>query len=65
MTNHNTGQIPTVSTILSHAQTTASSLTTVTSNHDGWKTNTLNTQHKPKLNIISMEDLYKDSSLHG
>jgi hypothetical protein len=33
-------------------------LTIVTSHHDGWKINTLNTQHKPKLNIIKMEDLY-------
>jgi hypothetical protein len=28
------------------AQTTSSNLTTVTSQHDRWKTNTLNTQHK-------------------
>jgi hypothetical protein len=33
----------TVSTNIIHAQTTASILTTVTSHHDGWKTNTLNT----------------------
>jgi hypothetical protein len=59
MTNHNTWRIPTVSTILTHAQTTASNLTTVTSHHDRWKTHTLNTQHKPKLNIIEMEDLYE------
>jgi hypothetical protein len=39
-------------------------LSTVTSHHDGWKTNTLNTQHKPKLNIIK-EDLYEDSRLLG
>jgi hypothetical protein len=65
MTNHNTWQIPTVSTILTHAQTKASILTTVTSHHDGWKTNTLDTQHNPKLNIIKMEDLYEDSRLHG
>jgi hypothetical protein len=56
MTNHNTWRIPTVSTILTHAQTTSSSLTTVTSHHNGWKTITLNTQHKPKLNIIEVED---------
>jgi hypothetical protein len=43
MTNHITWQNPTVSTIASHAQTTASILTTATSHHDGWKTNTLNT----------------------
>jgi hypothetical protein len=55
MTNHNTRQNPTVSTIPTHAQTTVSNLTTVTSHHDGWKTNTLNTQHKSKLNIIKME----------
>jgi hypothetical protein len=58
MTNHNTWQNPTISTISTHAQITASNLTTVTSHHDGWKTNTLNIQHKPKLNIIKMEDLY-------
>jgi hypothetical protein len=65
MTNHNTWWIPTVSTIQTHAQTTASILTMVTSHHDGWKTNTLDTQHKPKLNIIKMEDLYEDSRPHG
>jgi hypothetical protein len=65
MTNHNTWWNPIVSTIPTHAQTTASNLTTVTSHHNGWKTNTLNTQHKPKLNIIKMEDLYEDSRLHG
>jgi hypothetical protein len=59
MTNHNNWQIHTVSTILTHAQTIASNLTTVTLHHNGWKTNTLNTQHKPKLNIIKMEDLYE------
>jgi hypothetical protein len=46
MTNHITWRIPTVSTILNLAQTIASNLTTVTSHHDRWKTNTLNTQHK-------------------
>jgi hypothetical protein len=38
MINHITWRIPTIST--------ASNLTTVTSHHDSWKTNTLNTQHK-------------------
>jgi hypothetical protein len=65
ITNHNTWWNPTVSTIATHAQTTASNLTTVTSHHNGWNTNTLNTQHKPKLKIIKMEDLYKDSRLQG
>jgi hypothetical protein len=65
MTIHNTWQNPTISTIPTHTQTTTSNLTTVTSHHDGWKTNTLNTQHKPKLNIIKMEDLYEDSRLYG
>jgi hypothetical protein len=65
MTNRNTWWNPTVSTILNLAQTTSSNLTTVTSHHDGWKTNTLNTQLKPKLSIIKMEDLYKDSRLYG
>jgi hypothetical protein len=50
MTTHNTWWNPTISTIPTHAQTTPSNLTTVTSHHDGWKTNTLNsntsqTQH--------------------
>jgi hypothetical protein len=63
ITNHNTWRNPTVSTIPSHAQTTASNLTTVVSHHNRCKTNTLHTQHKPKLNIIKMEDLYEDSRL--
>jgi hypothetical protein len=46
MINHITWWIPTISTIPKLAQTTASHLTTVTSHHDRWKTNTLNTQHK-------------------
>jgi hypothetical protein len=45
-TNHITWRTRTVSTILNLAQTTALNLTTVTSHHDGWKTNTLNIQHK-------------------
>jgi hypothetical protein len=53
MTNHITWRIPTISTIPNLAQTTASNLTTVTSHHDGWKTNTLNTP-QVKLNIIKM-----------
>jgi hypothetical protein len=65
MTIHNTWENPTVSTIPTHAKTLASNLTTVTSHHDGWKTNTLNTQHKSKLNIIKMENLYEDSRLQG
>jgi hypothetical protein len=47
MTNHSTWQNPTISTIPNLAQTTALNLTRVTSHQDGWKTNTLNTQHKP------------------
>jgi hypothetical protein len=51
ITNHITWKIPTVSTIPTHAQTMASTLTMVTSHHDGWKTKTLNnntsqTQHQ-------------------
>jgi hypothetical protein len=57
MTNHITRQIPSVSTIQNLAQTTALILTMVTSHPDGWKINTLNTQHNPKHNIIKMEDL--------
>jgi hypothetical protein len=50
MTNHITWQNPIISTSPTHAQTTASILTTVTSHHGGWKTKTLNnntsqTQH--------------------
>jgi hypothetical protein len=50
MKNHITWQNPTVSTIPTHAQTMTSILTTVTSHHDGWKTeslsnNTSQTQH--------------------
>jgi hypothetical protein len=44
MTNHITWRNPTVSTLPTHAQTTASILTTVTSHHDGWETNTLDTK---------------------
>jgi hypothetical protein len=64
MINHNSWWIPTVSTIPTHAQTTASNLTTVNSHLDGWKTNTLN-------NNTSQTQHYKDgrhvrhSWLHG
>jgi hypothetical protein len=57
-TNHITWRIPTLSTIPTFAQTTTSNLTTIISHHERWKTNTLGVQHKPKLNIINMEDLY-------
>jgi hypothetical protein len=40
-------KVTTFPTISILAPTTASNLTTVISHHDGWKTNTLNTQHKP------------------
>jgi hypothetical protein len=40
-------KVTTFPTIPVLAQTTTSNLTTVTSHHDGWKTNTLNTQRKP------------------
>jgi hypothetical protein len=46
MTNHITWRIPIVSIIPNLAQITTSNLTMVTSHHDRWKTNTLNTQHK-------------------
>jgi hypothetical protein len=42
MTTHISWQNPTVSTIPSHAQTTTSILTMVTSHHNGWKTKILN-----------------------
>jgi hypothetical protein len=50
LTNHITWRNPTISTILTHAQTMASILTTVTWHHDGWKikthnNNTSQTQH--------------------
>jgi DNA gyrase inhibitor GyrI len=56
MTIHNTWWNPTISTIPTHAQTTVSILTMVTSHHDRWKTNT---QHstQAKLNITNMERL--------
>jgi hypothetical protein len=40
-------KVATFPTIPNLAQTIASNLTMVTSHHDKWKTNTLNTQHKP------------------
>jgi hypothetical protein len=45
-----------MSTIPNLAQTTTSNLTTVTSDHDGWKTNTLDIP-QVKLNIIKMDRL--------
>jgi hypothetical protein len=38
--------VATFPTVPNLAQTTTSNLTTVTSHHDRWKTNTLNTPHK-------------------
>jgi hypothetical protein len=58
MTNHITWWIPTVSIIPNLAQTTASNLTTVTSHHDRWKTNTLHTQHKSNSTSQRWKDLY-------
>jgi hypothetical protein len=43
MTIHITWRNPAVSTIPTYAQTIATILTMVTSHHNGWKTNTLNT----------------------
>jgi hypothetical protein len=40
-------KVATFPTIPNLAQTTTSNLTMITSHHDRWKTNTLNTQHKP------------------
>jgi hypothetical protein len=45
MTKHITWRIPAITTIPNLAQTTTSNLTMVTSHHDRWKTNTVNTQH--------------------
>jgi hypothetical protein len=42
-------KVATFPAILNLAQTTSSNFTTVTSYHDIWKTNTLNTQHKTNL----------------
>jgi hypothetical protein len=39
-------KVATFPTVPNLAQTTSSNLTTVTSHHDRWKTNTHNTQHK-------------------
>jgi hypothetical protein len=41
-------KVATFLTIPNLAQTTTTNLTMLTSHHDGWKTNTLNTQHKTK-----------------
>jgi hypothetical protein len=65
VTVHNTWRNPTVSTIPTHAQTTASNLTMVTSHHDGWKTNTLNTQHKSNSTSKRWKDVYDNSRLLG
>jgi hypothetical protein len=64
MTYHLTWWIPTISTIPNLAQTTAPNLTTVTSHHDGRKTNTLNIP-QVKLNIRKVERLTRHSRLHG
>jgi hypothetical protein len=64
MANCITSWIPTISAIPNLAQTTASNLTTVTSHHDGWKTNTLNIP-QVKLNIIKMDRLARHSRLYG
>jgi hypothetical protein len=42
-----TVKVATFPTVPNLDQTTISNLTTVTSHHNGWKTNTLNIQHKP------------------
>jgi hypothetical protein len=47
-----------------HNSKPCSNHTTVTSHHDGWKTNTVNTP-QVKLNIIKMERLAQHSRLHG
>jgi hypothetical protein len=40
-------EVATFATTPNLAQTIASNLTMITSHHDRWKNNTLNTQHKP------------------
>jgi hypothetical protein len=62
MTYHITWWTPPISTIPNLPQTTVSNLTTVTSHHDRWKTNTFNTP-QVKLNIIMMERLVQHSWL--
>jgi hypothetical protein len=57
MTIHITRRNPTVATIPTHAQTTASILTTITSHHDGWKINTLNT-NTSQTQHHKVKDLY-------
>jgi hypothetical protein len=60
MTNHITWRIQTVPTIPNLAQSIASNLTTVTSHHDRWKTNTLNTSqtqhHKDRKACMMTQD---------
>jgi hypothetical protein len=64
MTNHISWGIPSISTIPNLAQTTALNLTMVNSHHEGWKTNTLNTntsqtQHHKDGRLV------RHSRLHG
>jgi hypothetical protein len=47
ITNHKMWRSKTFPTISNLAQTRTSNLPTVISHHNRWKTNTLNTQHKP------------------
>jgi hypothetical protein len=63
MTNHINWQIPTISTIPSHAKTTASIFTMVNSHLNGWKTNSLNinrsqTQHHKDERLIWLSRLH-------
>jgi hypothetical protein len=57
-------KVATFTTIPNLAQTTTSNLTTVTSHHDGWKTNTLNIP-QVKLNIIKIKRLARHSKFYG
>jgi hypothetical protein len=58
MTNHITWRIPTISTIPTYAQTTASILTTTNSHLDGWMITTLTQRHKPYSTSQRMKDLH-------
>jgi hypothetical protein len=53
-----TVKVATFPTVPDLAQTIASNLTTVTSHHDGWKTNTLSTHLKPNSTSQRWKDLY-------
>jgi hypothetical protein len=58
MTKHITRRDPTVSTILTHAQTTASILTMITLHHERWKTKHSHKDTRQTQHYIRWKDLY-------